>query len=106
MNNPHQNARLTVHSREQIVARIVVGQTAAEVAAAFAVSVRTVRKWLARFHAGGGAALCNHASALARVAGRMAQCLIGFMVRRHLEAIVSRPMHRLRPLVAPRGARI
>ena len=54
MNNPHQNARLTVHSREQIVARIVAGQTAAEVAAAFAVSVRTVRKWLARFRAGGG----------------------------------------------------
>ena len=36
MNNPHQNARLTLHSREQIVARVVSGQTAAEVAAAFA----------------------------------------------------------------------
>ena len=34
MNNPHQNARLTLHSREQIVARVVSGQTAAEVAAA------------------------------------------------------------------------
>ena len=71
MNNPHQNARLTVHSREQIVARIVAGQTAAEVAAAFAVSVRTVRKWLARFRAGGGAALSNHASAPARIARRL-----------------------------------
>lgn len=63
MNNPHENARLTVHSREQIVARLNESQTAAEVAAAFAVSVRAVRKWLARFCAGGGAALCNHASA-------------------------------------------
>ena len=71
MNNPHQNARLTVHSREQIVARIVAGQTAAEVAAAFAVSVRTVRKWLARFRAGGGAALSNHASAPAHIARRL-----------------------------------
>lgn len=59
MNNPHNGARLTVHSREQIVARVLSGQSAAEVAAAFAVSVRTVRKWLARFRAGGQAALSN-----------------------------------------------
>ena len=44
MNNPHHGARLPVHSREQIVARILSGQRAAEVAAAFAVSIRTVRK--------------------------------------------------------------
>ena len=44
MNNPHQNARLTLHSREQIVARISAGQTAPEVAAAFAVdSARVCR---------------------------------------------------------------
>jgi transposase InsO family protein len=71
MNNPHHGARLTVHSREQIVARVLSGQKASEVAAAFAVSVRTVRKWLARFRAGGQAALSNHASAPARVAGRL-----------------------------------
>ena len=53
MNNPHHSARLTVHSREQIVARVLSGQSAMEVASAFAVSVRTVRKWLARFRAGG-----------------------------------------------------
>ncbi len=76
MNNPHHGARLTVHSREQIVARILSGQTAAEVAAAFAVSVRTVRKWLARFRAGGGAALSNHASAPAHVAGRLPQATV------------------------------
>ena len=76
MNNPHQNARLTLHSREQIVVRVIAGQTAAEVAAAFAVSVRTVRKWLARFRAGGGAALANHASAPARVAGRLSDATV------------------------------
>lgn len=80
MNNPHQNARLTLHSREQIVARIVAGQTAAQVAAAFAVSVRTVRKWLARFRAGGGAALCNHASAPARAAGRLEAATVALIV--------------------------
>lgn len=80
MNNPHQNARLTRHSREQIVARVLSGQTAAEVAAAFAVSVRTVRKWLSRFRAGGGAALSNHASAPARVAGRLAPGTVALIV--------------------------
>jgi transposase InsO family protein/DNA-binding CsgD family transcriptional regulator len=79
MNNPHQNARLTVHSREQIVARVAQGQTAAEVAAAFDVSIRTVRKWLARFRAGGGAALSNHASAPARVSGRLAQATVALI---------------------------
>ena len=63
MNNPHKGARLTVYSREQIVARIQAGTKSAEVAAAFGVSLRTVRKWLARFRAGGQAALSNRASA-------------------------------------------
>ena len=37
MNNPHKGARLTVYSREQIVARIQAGTKSAEVAAAFGV---------------------------------------------------------------------
>jgi transposase len=49
MNNPHHGARLTVYSREQIVMRVMAGQSAAAVAEAFAVSVRTVRKWLSRY---------------------------------------------------------
>ncbi len=61
MNNPHHGARLTVHSRVQIVARILAGQRAVDVAAAFAVSVRTLRKWLARYRAG-GAVRSRHAS--------------------------------------------
>ena len=80
MNNPHQGARLTVYSREQIVVRLLAGQTAAEVAAAFAVSVRTVRNWLARFRAGGQAALSNHASAPARVSGRLAEKTIALIL--------------------------
>ena len=80
MNNPHHGARLTVHSREQIVARMQAGQPAAEVAAGFAVSVRTVRKWLARFRAGGQAALSNGASAPARVAGRLSAAAIALIL--------------------------
>ncbi|MBL3565555.1 hypothetical protein JMM61_08690 [Rhodovulum sulfidophilum] len=48
MNNPHQNAHLTVYGREQIVIRVPAGQSAAEVAQAFGVFVR-VRKWLPRW---------------------------------------------------------
>lgn len=62
MNNLHQNARLTVRSRKQIVVRFMAGQSAPEVAAAFAVSIRTMRKRLARFGARGRAALSNRAS--------------------------------------------
>jgi len=80
MNNPHQNARLTVYSREQIVARVAAGQSAPEVAAAFGVSVRTVRKWVARFRSGGRAGLSNRASAPSRVAGRLADRVVAVIV--------------------------
>jgi transposase InsO family protein len=39
-----------------------------------------VRKWLARFRAGGGAALSNHASAPGRVAGRLAEATVTLIV--------------------------
>jgi transposase InsO family protein len=105
MNNPHQNARLTVYSREQIVARIDAGQGAAEVAAAFGVSVRTVRKWVARFRAGGRAALSNRASAPARVAGRLPDRLVALIVhlRRRLRltgAEIARKLGLARSTVA------
>lgn len=91
MNNPHQNARLTVYSRVQIVARIGAGQSAAEVAAAFGVSVRTVRKWVARFRAGGRAALCNRASAPARRPRRLPDRVVAVIVwmRRQLRLTAS-----------------
>lgn len=42
MNNPHKNARTCVYSREQIVVRYDNGQSAAEIARSFGISVRTV----------------------------------------------------------------
>lgn len=80
MNNPHQNARLTVYSREQIVARVAAGQTAAEVAEAFGVSVRTIRKWVARHKAGGRAALSNRTSAPVRVRNRLSDQVVVVIV--------------------------
>jgi len=44
----HKNAKTTPQSRALIVRRIQQGQTGPQVAAALGVSLRTVRKWLAR----------------------------------------------------------
>ena len=54
--NLHKNARTTPHSRLLMVHRVLEKkQPAIKVAAAFGVSERTVRKWLARWRAGGAA---------------------------------------------------
>ncbi len=61
--NVHKNARLTRHSRADMVRRIAIeGQTAGAVAAAFGVTVKTVRKWLARFGAEDVAGLADRSS--------------------------------------------
>jgi hypothetical protein len=44
MNNPHQGARLTVCSREQIVARVLL--TGAAIAATLGLARSTVARWL------------------------------------------------------------
>jgi transposase InsO family protein len=65
--NIHKNARTTPHSRLLMVRRVRDDrQPAAKVAADFGVSERTVRKWLARWRAGGELALNDRSSAPAR----------------------------------------
>jgi transposase InsO family protein len=59
----HQNARLTPHSRAVVVQRVVVeGQSIRTVARAFAVSEKTVHKWVARFRAEGAQGLRDRSS--------------------------------------------
>jgi transposase InsO family protein len=61
--NVHQNARLTPAGRAQLVRRVRdEGQPIPRVAAAVGVSVRTVRKWLARFAEAGSAGLQDRSS--------------------------------------------
>src|SRR3954465_12951222 len=61
--NVHQNARLTPHSRAELVRRVgVEGQTPTAVAAAFGVTVKTVRKWVARFQTEGVKGLHDRSS--------------------------------------------
>ena len=61
--NVHQNARLTCHSRAELVRRVLVeGQTPMAVATAMGVSAKTASKWVARFVAEGVAGLVDRSS--------------------------------------------
>ena len=60
--NVHKNARLTAHSRADLVRRVEAGQPIAAVAAAFGVSIRTVRKWVERFRSEGPEGLKDRSS--------------------------------------------
>ena len=60
--NVHKNARLTAHSRAELVRRVEAGQRVGVVAAALGVSIRTVHKWLARFRTEGTAGLLDRSS--------------------------------------------
>jgi transposase InsO family protein len=61
--NIHKNARLTPHSRAELARRVLVeGQAPTAVATAMGVTVKTVRKWVARFTAGGAAGLADRSS--------------------------------------------
>ena len=57
----HKNARLSPHSRAQLVRRVLgEGQTRSAVAQAFGVSCKTVGKWVDRFLAEGPDGLRDH----------------------------------------------
>ena len=59
----HKNARLTAHSRAELVRRVVVeGQSRTKVAAAFGVCGKTVGKWVERFEAEGEKGLYDRSS--------------------------------------------
>jgi transposase-like protein len=45
----HKNARLTVHCRALLIERLYRGEPKAQVARTFAISVKTVQKWLRRY---------------------------------------------------------
>ena len=59
----HQNARLTVHSREQLARKVLAeGCTLKLAAASFNVSAKTAAKWVRRYHACGVDGLRDHSS--------------------------------------------
>jgi transposase len=78
----HKNARTTPHGRAVMVRRVEAeGWTAAAVAEAFAVSERTVRKWLARYRAEGVAGLQDRPSRARRVVNRLAEAWVDMVLR-------------------------
>jgi transposase InsO family protein len=59
----HQNARLTIHSREQLARKVLLeGWTLKLAAASFNVSVRTAAKWVRRYHQLGVEGLADRSS--------------------------------------------
>ena len=59
----HQNARLTIHSREQLARKVLHGGMTLKLAAAsFNVSAKTAAKWTRRFQQGGVEALRDRSS--------------------------------------------
>lgn len=80
MNNPHQNARTTFHSRELIVTRHREGRPARVIAEELGISVRTVHKWLGRFRRGGLPALANAPSAPIRKPRRLSRHRIALVL--------------------------
>src|SRR5712691_3125075 len=60
--NIHKNARLTPYRREELVTRATRGEPVAALAQQFGVSLRTARKWLARYRAEGVTGLQDRSS--------------------------------------------
>jgi transposase InsO family protein len=60
--NVHKNARLTPYRRAELVQRLQAGERGRGVATALGVSLRTVRKWWARYRTEGQAGLADRSS--------------------------------------------
>jgi transposase InsO family protein len=60
--NVHKNARLTEHSRAELVRRVRAGQPPKAVATAFGVDAKTVGKWVKRFESEGPDGLADRSS--------------------------------------------
>ena len=74
----HQNARLTVHSREQMCRKVVLeGLTLKLAAASFNVSAKTAAKWVRRYREAGSAGLCDRSSRPLRLRQPTAVELVG-----------------------------
>ena len=59
----HKNARLTPHSRAELVRRVLIeGRIPKAVATAFGICPKTVRKWVERFQTEGEAGLQDRSS--------------------------------------------
>ena len=88
--NTHKNARLTMHGRALLVRRILdEGWTIASASAAAGCSERTAFKWLARYRAGGAAALADRSSAPWRCPHRLSEATVAAIERLRRERLTG-----------------
>jgi transposase InsO family protein len=84
--NTHQNARLSVWGRGELVRRVLEdGEPAALVAAALHVSPGTVYKWVRRYQAAGAAGLLDRSSRPHRSPRRTAPHVVRWIARRRTQ---------------------
>ena len=80
--NSHKNARMTPLGRAAMIHRILQeGWSVERAAEAFAVSQRTVFKWLARYRAEGPSGLNDRRSVARRIANRLGEPWIEMLLR-------------------------
>ena len=104
--NPHKNARLTVHSRQVLVRRVIEhGLRPVDVAQAMAVSPRTVHKWLARYRREGWAGLWNRSCRPHRCPHRISTAQQARIRRLRRQRVVSIRRSRVKPAYRARRSR-
>lgn len=82
--NVHKNARLTPCRREELVTRVLRGEPVADLARQGGISLRTARKWLARYRAEGPCGLQDRSSRPHRSPRATAPAIqLGIKVLRH-----------------------
>ena len=92
----HANARLVPRRRAQMAARVIAGeltyQTAAE---AYGVSTKTVGKWVARFKAGGEAAVTDRSSRPGRLPTQLSNATRQEIIRLRRERLTGKAIARI-----------
>jgi transposase InsO family protein len=106
----HKNARLTPRGREQMVNRVLQGETPKAVATALGVCERTVRRWVSRYLAHGQAGLQDRSSRPHRspraIACGTAQRIVSLRRRRHTMAAIAQQLVLSRATVSRSLARV
>ncbi|MBO9471615.1 IS481 family transposase [Endozoicomonas sp. G2_2] len=93
--NTHKNARLTTHSRQVLVRRVIEqGLRPVDVAQAMAVSPRTVYKWLDRYRREGWAGLANRSCRPRRCPHRLSQAQRTRIIRLRRQRLIYRAIVR------------
>jgi transposase InsO family protein len=85
----HKNARTTPQSRAMLIRRIRQGQSARSIAQALGISVRTVRKWVARERAEGAAGLEDRSTRPKRSPKRLSAAKIERVVGLRLQRLTG-----------------